>query len=201
MIMSDHANLLTADIVTEYESVQKINLKNPLLAGLLAWLVPGLGHYYQGRFPKAFLFFLCITSMFLVGCYYGSSADVGVARNVYYSWRSQDRRLYFIPQACMGIAAIPAGFQAMQTNAGKAPFGSFMAPPQIEPDDRTGVPPTLTVIMQKLHFYFELGTCLTVIAGLLNLLAVFDAIDGPLVYPPDSSKKKKGKEESNDKKQ
>ena len=29
------------------------NLKNPLLAGLFAWLFPGLGHFYQGRKAKA----------------------------------------------------------------------------------------------------------------------------------------------------
>ena len=30
-----------------------VPLKNRYLAGLLAWMVPGLGHWYQGRRAKA----------------------------------------------------------------------------------------------------------------------------------------------------
>lgn len=176
------------DSVSEYDRVKEIDLKNPVLAGVLTWLVPGWGHYYQGRTTKAILFFLCIVPTFVVGCVLGSGFEkddnpTGVARNVYYSWRYQDKRLFFIPQACLGIAAIPAGFQAMQVQSGHPPLlGRFMAPPQLEPGDRTGVPPTLGTITHRLNFLFELGTYLTVIAGLMNLMAIFDAIDGPLVY-------------------
>lgn len=170
-------------MVSEYDRVKGIDLKNPVLAGVLTWLVPGLGHYYQGRTAKAILFFLCIVPTFLIGCVLGSSEDTGGARNVYYSWRYGDRRLFFIPQACLGMAAIPAGLQAMAVNAGNLPpFGRFMAPPQMEPGDPTGIAPTLAEITTHLHFLFELGTYITVMAGLMNLLAIFDAIDGPLVY-------------------
>ncbi len=34
----------------------KVDLKNPILAGLLAFLCPGAGHFYQKRFFKAFVF-------------------------------------------------------------------------------------------------------------------------------------------------
>lgn len=176
----------------EMEGVQHLNLKNPLAAGVLTWLVPGLGHYYQGRTVKAVLFFLCIVPTFIVGCIMGSSSQAGIARNVYYSWRSQDQRLFFIPQACLAIAAVPAGLQAMQLNGGGAPlFGTFMAPPQISSLDRTGVAPTLDEITFNLHFFFELGTYLTVIAGLMNLLAIFDAVDGPVIAQPAEKKRKK----------
>jgi hypothetical protein len=172
--------------IWEYEQVQAIDLRNPVVAGILTWLVPGLGHYYQGRIAKAILFFFCIVPTFGVGCVLGSGADIGFARNVYYSWRFQDKRLFFIPQVCLGMAAIPAGIQAVRINCGHPPlFGSFMAPPQIENGDPTGVPPTLTEIIRKRHFFFELGTYITVIAGLMNLLVIFDAIDGPLVYRPE----------------
>jgi hypothetical protein len=172
----------TAQELSEYEQAKLIPLKNPLLAGVLTWLVPGWGQYYQGRTAKAVLFFLCIVPTFVAGCVLGSSQETGLARNVYFSWRFQDRRLFFIPQACLGIAALPAGFQAMQLNSGSsAPLGSFMAPPKLYPNDNTGVAPTLEVITSKLHFLFELGMYLTVIAGLMNLLAIFDAIDGPLI--------------------
>jgi hypothetical protein len=66
-----------------------------------------------------------------------------------------------------------------------------MAPPQTDISDKTGVAPTLADISKKLHFLFELGTYLTVIAGLMNLLVIFDAIDGPLVYRQEKQKQKK----------
>jgi hypothetical protein len=178
--------------VSEYEQVKTIDLKNPVVAGILTWLVPGLGHYYQGRVAKAILFFFCIVPTFWVGCVLGSGSDTGFARNVYYSWRFQDKRLFFIPQVCLGMAAIPAGLQAIRTGGGHPPlFGRFMAPPQVEEGDPTGVPPTLAEILRKQHFLFELGTYITVIAGLMNLLVIFDAVDGPLVYRPEKKEEKK----------
>ncbi|MDA1040181.1 MAG: hypothetical protein O3A37_07845, partial [Planctomycetota bacterium] len=37
-----------------------IDLRNPLLAAVLGWLVPGLGHLYQGRLFKGRLFLVTI---------------------------------------------------------------------------------------------------------------------------------------------
>ncbi|MDR2171501.1 MAG: hypothetical protein LBP59_15270 [Planctomycetaceae bacterium] len=178
--------------LSEYDQVLGIELRNPVVAGFLTWLVPGLGQFYQGRYAKALLFFLCIAPAFVAGCFLGSSFEVGIARNVYYSWRQQDKRLFFIPQACIGAAAIPAIVQALWTSSGDPPpFGKFMAPPQTDLSDKTGVAPTLTDIAKNLHFLFELGTYITVIAGLMNLMAIFDAIDGPLVYKQEKKKEEK----------
>ena len=159
-----------------------IDLRNPYMAGFLAWLVPGLGHYYQRRYHKALIFFLCIVPTFFVGCALGSSSEVGIARNVYWSWRwkTGDTRYWWLAQSPLGIGVtIPSWIQAWQINSGQAPmFGSFMAPPQLHPGDRSGEPPVLDEIRRKLPHY-ELGTYLVVIAGLMNLLAIFDAVDGP----------------------
>ena len=158
-----------------------INLRNPYVAGFLAWLVPGLGHYYQKRYHKALIFFLCITPTFLVGCALASGTEVGIARNVYLSWRKGDMRGWWLAQGSLGPAAIPSVIQAWQINSGQEPmFGSLMAPPKRFDDDRLGFPPVLDIIRQKLP-YFELGTYLVVIAGLMNLLVIFDAIDGPFI--------------------
>ena len=45
----------------------RITLKNPWVAGILAFLLPGAGHLYQGRLFKAALNFLCILGLFLTG--------------------------------------------------------------------------------------------------------------------------------------
>lgn len=194
---SHSPNSVFEDSLSEYDEVKNIDLKNPVVAGLLTWLLPGWGHYYQGRTAKAFLFFLCIVPTFVIGCVLGSSNETGWARNVYYSWRPQDKRLAFIPQACLGMAAIPAGIQAIQSGDGKMPpLGRFMAPPQVDEGDRSGVPPTTAKIVARLHYFIELGKYLTIIAGLMNLLAIFDAMDGPLVYRPEE---KEEDEEGTDK--
>lgn len=158
-----------------------IDLRNPIIAGMLAWCVPGLGHYYQRRYHKALLFFLCIMPTFIAGCALASSREVGVARNVYWSWRQADWRLWWLAQAPLGIAAVPSGIQAWQINSGQTPmFGKFMAPPRLDRGDKWGIPPVRNEIRQKIPHY-ELATYLTVIAGLMNLLVIFDAVDGPFV--------------------
>ncbi len=45
----------------------RIPLKRPWLAGILALLLPGLGHAYQGRWFKAALYFVCIIGLFVIG--------------------------------------------------------------------------------------------------------------------------------------
>ena len=165
---------------TSHEKEQiDIDLRNPYLAGFLAWLVPGLGHYYQRRYHKAIIFCLCIVPTFVAGCALASSTEVGIARNAYWSWREGDMRFWWLGQAPLGVAVLPSWFQAWQVNSGTHPmFGKFMAPPQLYHGDKSGVPPVLDKIRQKLPHY-ELGTYLTAIAGLMNLLVILDAIDGP----------------------
>lgn len=45
----------------------RINLKDPWVAALLAWLVPGAGHFYQGRVFKGAIYSVCILGLFLSG--------------------------------------------------------------------------------------------------------------------------------------
>ncbi|MCA9078735.1 MAG: hypothetical protein KDA93_27170 [Planctomycetaceae bacterium] len=45
----------------------EVNLKDPLIAAALAYLVPGLGHLYQGRLFKAAIYSVCILSLFGYG--------------------------------------------------------------------------------------------------------------------------------------
>lgn len=53
---------------TEIEMTDpRINLKKPIIAGVLAFLVPGAGHLYQGRMFKAGIYFVCILGLFFTG--------------------------------------------------------------------------------------------------------------------------------------
>jgi hypothetical protein len=151
-----------------------VELKNPALAAFLAWLVPGLGHLYQGRKAKALLFFVSIMGTFLLGLFLGSNSEVGPGRVVYFS--SEPFRPHYLCQVWAGAAALPAIYQHRQAQSGKtekeSPLGRFMWPPS----ERRGEADHLHY---SLHRFFELGTVYTMIAGLLNILAIFDAGAGP----------------------
>jgi hypothetical protein len=171
-----------------------IDLKDPVLAAFLAWLIPGLGHLYQGRLVKAALFFVMIMGTFVFGVYLGSGEGVGWGRVVYASWRDDDKRLAYLCQIGVGLPALPAIVQAIRVRNGKAPwslYGVFMAPPRLDSDMMHQPGETsLSTLHYKLNRFFELGTVYTMIAGLLNVLAIYDAWGGPvfLSAPGDDSK-------------
>ena len=177
------------DTSEKQPSVEPLTLKDPASAALLAFLIPGLGHLYQGRTAKAVLFFVCIMGTFVYGLYLGSGPEVGWGRVVYWAWQPSDKRLYYFCQVGVGLPAMPAIVQSIRARHGREPFGQFMAPPRIENDPNAapgGI--TLSELNRQLGRYFELGTIYTAIAGLLNLLAVFDAWAGPFVPHPEQEK-------------
>ncbi len=69
---------------------QLVNLRNRPLAALLAWLVPGAGHYYQGRRAKAAIYFASIYLIWIIGF------TLGGYHVVYASWQPDDKRWHYI---------------------------------------------------------------------------------------------------------
>lgn len=163
------------------------DLKDPVVAGCLAWLIPGLGHFYQRRYAKGILFLVCILGTFCYGL------SMGGGRVVYASFRPNDRRLAFLCQVAVGLPSLPALVQAQRFRssalreaahqrelAGNARFFDwFMVPPQVSDDSHGEKPDELDLLHERLHRLFELGTVYTMIAGLLNVLAIYDACGGP----------------------
>ena len=83
-----------------------VDLKNRHLAAFLAWLVPGLGHLYQGRRGKAALYATTILGLFFVGLVLG---DWKIA---YWRWTTPMRdpenfRASYLCQFWVGLAALP----------------------------------------------------------------------------------------------
>jgi hypothetical protein len=167
---------------------ENVDLRDPYLAAVLAWLIPGAGHWYQRRRSKAVLFFVCIVSTFGYGLW------LGEGRVVYAAWgpSPEEKRLPFLCQAGVGAAALPAMYQAKRFGSeferreaqkraedGKAEFwDTFMVPPRVN-NGRPGTGDELDVLNKTLNRRFELGTVYTMIAGLLNVLVIFDAFGGP----------------------
>lgn len=258
----------------------QIQLRDPRIAAILAFLVPGLGHFYQRRIFKGVLYSMCILGTFFTGMYL---SDWTV---VYINWGKKDR---IIPQACQvwnGLAFLPAVIQARRVEkivdprilnepaaghftgklsdvtssveldgsvagalqiepkgsgfargfsgtfkgllAGKHPIQGKVHGGSIDPkiapfrerrlsfdlqgtidldgqdekfdgsvsgglqrsianwyaaplhdDKRINSPTDLEMANNELGRYFELGTLYTMIAGLLNVLAIYDAYEGP----------------------
>lgn len=176
------------EVRSPFDENEKVELKDPGLAAFLAWLIPGLGHFYQQRWAKGIIFFVLILGTFAYGCYLGGDSQVGWGRVVYVTWRKDDQRWHYFCQLPVGLAAVPAIVQANRIRNNKPPiWGGFMAPPVPEDQEKPEThltQPTLSTLNYHLHHFFELGTVYTMIAGLLNVLAIYDAWGGPFWAEP-----------------
>jgi len=189
---------------------ERIDLRTPWLAGALAWLIPGAGHLYQRRYFKGAIIGVSIWSVLLFGLFSGSYreelSDGGTrlhfARNVYCSWRDGDKRLYFIPQACVGAIAVPAWLQSRRpVDATDSVLTTAFAPPRVSSESSTRPnQPTFDEIVGRLHSWLDVSTIYTVVAGLLNVLAIFDAIGGAAPQPIDEENRKTEKTSESPKK-
>lgn len=183
----------------------RVELKNRVLAALFAWVLPGAGHFYQGRYTKGLLFSVTILLTFFVGLFLGSG------RVVYASLRKDDWRWQYFVQAMVGAPAFPAAIQAMHLSSSEEPLwvlaerfpanhatpfaripadsdydqlrlkDGFMAPPA-GPIDLNNLD-VLGKWHEELQHNFDIGTLYTFVAGMLNVLAIYDAYAGPAIFP------------------
>lgn len=149
---------------------EPLDLRNRELAALLAWLLPGAGHFYQRRYLKSAIFFIAIMSTFGLGML------VAGGRCVYASWNHVEKRWQYALQAGIGLPALPAAYQAYRLSNGQfTVLDDFMAPPETLGE--------LSEWNAETSSGFDMGTLYTMIAGLLNILVIFDAWGGPLPPP------------------
>jgi hypothetical protein len=147
-----------------------ITLRDPLKAAFLAWLIPGWGHLYQGRKGKAILYASCILGLYVMGMV------MGEGKIVYWRWVSPFNNpekfcLYYLGQFWVGLAALPALIQGTLAHFGRDPIlGGFLAEPSQN---------VLNGLHPRLGKLVEIGTIYTTVAGLLNILAIYDAYEGP----------------------
>ena len=168
-------------------------VKIDLVAGLLSYLIPGLGQILQGRIAKGVVFFVSLYALF----FYGMS--LGKWKNVYLPDSGEKgnpitrvlsdlyNRPHFAGQFFIGTAAWPALWQYANYDATKEEgpiFGKAM---------RTPTPEEINKLQREENKSFDLGWVYTVIAGVLNILVIYDAIAGPafrevLVKEPEAPK-------------
>lgn len=85
--------------------------RNPIISGVLAYLVPGLGHFYQGRWFKGTIYFVGILGTFFGGLKLGEGAVV------YNAPTNQWVSLNYLAQVCVGLPALPGAYQAERAKA------------------------------------------------------------------------------------
>ena len=172
------------------------------LPAVLSYLVPGLGLIYEGRIGKGILFFVCIYGLFFYGMYLGSWSNVylpdtaeannpwGLPRvlaNLY-------NRPQFAGQFWVGVAAWPAVVQYLQYDPAqetgpllgdleRIPYENRASAPGVSrgpntaPHDWPGK--TLNELQTNGDKTWDLGWVYTVIAGVLNIMVIYDALTGP----------------------
>ncbi len=160
------------------------------LAALLSYLIPGLGQVYQGRVGKGLLFFTGLYLLFFYGMWMGQWKNVwmpdatdlpdvaiagqnlgGAAKSLAYRWQ-------FLGQFWIGVAAWPAVYQYAvfdKTQDAGPIFGKFQRMPEEK---------ELNELQRNGNKRWDLGWVYTVIAGVLNLLVIYDALAGPMFRDP-----------------
>jgi hypothetical protein len=157
------------------------------LAGLLSYLVPGLGQIVQGRIGKGLLFFVCLYGLFFYGQYLGNWRNVYVTDGTAEQKQQQQGRgrvlemvadkARFFAQFWIGAAAWPAlvQYHAALPPQDPHPMLGFYQRPLPEDD--------LKIELRNSDKSPDLGWMYTVIAGVLNILVIYDALAGPAHGP------------------
>lgn len=116
------------------------------IAGLLAWIVPGLGHYYVGDRGRGIIFMAAITVTFWCGIAIG-----GVKNTV----NPSNRSLWFLGQACAGVH----------------PLAALAWGRQIEIPDEANMTDWIAYGQTE-----DISVIYTAIAGMLNILIILDVL-------------------------
>jgi TM2 domain-containing membrane protein YozV len=162
-------------------------LSYDFVAALLSYLIPGMGQIYQGRIAKGLLFLVCIGLLFGYGVYLGQGQNVFLPDETKlprvdlslfrFNMEGTLKALYYRPQFCgqfwVGVAVWPAIWQYHSFDANKeehAWLGKFQRQPKEE---------FLSTLQTDGDKTWDLGWVFTVIAGVLNIMVIYDALAGP----------------------
>ncbi|QDU60684.1 hypothetical protein Pan216_15330 [Planctomycetes bacterium Pan216] len=156
-------------------SDEKLELRHPAKAALLAWLVPGLGHWYQGRMGKSVLYAICILGLFVAG------SQQGAWQVVYVRWDREGFYWPYLAQVGTGVVALPALIRSPAVRAWfpEAVRRFELAPTPEEQDD----------LHRTFGKQIDMAMVYTMVAGLLNFLVIYDAFAGPALWDEEQRRK------------
>jgi hypothetical protein len=131
-------------------------------AAILAWLWPGMGHIHLGERKRGFLVMFGVLFIFLGGVLIGGLDVVD----------RKDDRLWFLAQVLCGpiaIAADTANQRILKPMPGNWVDRYEEGDPQV----------TRQLHRKSLGHVNEMGTLYCALAGLMNLVAILDALQPP----------------------
>jgi hypothetical protein len=165
-------------------------------AGFLSYLIPGLGQIYQGRVSKGLLFLACIYGLFGYGLFLGEWRNVYIVKPndlpkvslPIFGPQAQDgiiKALYhrpqFVGQFWTGVVAWPAIWQfhdpakiILDPDNEDKPEEITWRNFQRQPRERD-----LNYKQTQGSKTWDLAWVFTVIAGVLNIMVIYDAAAGP----------------------
>ncbi len=131
------------------------------LAGILAWLIPGLGHFVLGDRKRALIVFGTVTTLFFSGL--ALSGKWSLVANQQMGFDIRIRGIGLSSDVLGPLAAVPESFNGLATifSYGSLDFDSF-GQPRLEP----------AVLVAGL----TIGMILSAMAGILNLIAIADVV-------------------------
>jgi hypothetical protein len=160
---------------------------------VLSFIIPGLGQIYQGRIGKGLLFMVSLLGMFTLGQAMGNWQNVYIikgppgagAPGALRTLNVFGGRWQYAGQFWIGAAAWPAIWQVFREPDPPGVAPSFWREFQKEPDENK-----VNEFLVNSDKTPDLGWVYTVIAGMLNLLVMYDAYAGPMIVagPRSSSK-------------
>jgi len=144
----------------------------PWLAALLAWIIPGAGHVYIGRVARGIIIFLTVAATFWTGIAIGGVMTID----------KENERWWFLAEMCSGVHGLIGWQKAMER--------------QINIDAQLAREGLASVYPQDVVAHAYTG-----IAGLLNLMCVFDVlilslinVHGEPIRPDDIAKRQSPEE-------
>ena len=221
-------NMVEVQFEQEQGNDVVVELRDPYWAAFVAWIWPGAGHFYQRRYAKGFLFMICVLSTFFYGlglgrgrCVYasfkkgdfrwqyicqlgtGAVALPAIAQTFKTSGGGDP---YFV--LCERYAPTdqypendPKAYYIVEDESysGKTLKDGFMAPPagRIYQDVRD----TLGMWHFEMKHKFDIGTLYCVVAGLLNMLVIYDAFAGPAILTREERERLEAKKKKKNRRQ
>lgn len=156
----------------------KPNIATVLLAGVLAWVIPGAGHVYLGRTLRGVIICVCLNALFWTGMAIGGVFTIDPV----------SERWWFAAQFCGGVSALGGWYrQDAQRKAITSSFPDHInspTPPKpaFDGDERPAEwrqAYANAVAERRLALTYPGSTvarAYTGIAGMLNLMCIFDAV-------------------------
>lgn len=141
----------------------------PFVAGILAWLIPGAGHVYLRRSVRGIIICICINGLFWSGVALGGVFTTDPLR----------QRWWFTAQMCTGVSGIASWYRqeqyrrAITARLGISPVPRWVGDKQWwkKYDGELSRSGLILVFPTDVVARAYAG-----IAGMLNLLCIFDAV-------------------------